>query len=233
MQRITPLIFSIIAAVLLGSCNSSANKKDCQLTEAEQKICDSMKVEASLLCDIRRKSSGEVEPFHYSLSKTYKDGQMTEVDPIKLNGLIIKEQNYKSYDVVFLLKDEFRKKGYTIFVVENNFDIDKKPDHIALLKTTDQFSILKQIGTKAINYHIDNDSLITLMKQFNSKYSLELIGASGDWCEFVIHKEQANWLDFAKEVYAVCPDVVEQGAGNVKALAEELRRTKRLYFWWD
>jgi hypothetical protein len=26
---------------------------------------------------------------------------------------------------------------------------------------------------------------------------------------------------------------VEQGTGSVEALADEMKKTKRLYFWWD
>jgi hypothetical protein len=38
-------------------------------------------------------------------------------------------------------------------------------------------------------------------------------------------------LTLAKEAYKVCPDIVEQGANTVEALATEMKRTGRLYFW--
>ncbi|TFF36767.1 DUF4253 domain-containing protein [Mucilaginibacter psychrotolerans] len=135
--------------------------------------------------------------------------------------------------MVFNLKDGFKKKGYTIFLLESNFNIGNKPDRVGVLKTTDKYSVLQQIGTDGINYNITNDSLITIIKRFDKQYSLELIGASGDWCEFLIHKEPKNWLTFAKEIYKVCPDVVDQGTETVEALAGEMKKTKRLYFWWD
>jgi len=40
-------------------------------------------------------------------------------------------------------------------------------------------------------------------------------------------------LTFAKEMYKVCPDIVDQGTGSIEALAEEMKKTKRLFFWWD
>jgi hypothetical protein len=92
---------------------------------------------------------------------------------------------------------------------------------------------LKQVETDGINYDITNDSLIKIVKKFDEKYSLELIGASGDWCDFYVNSEPKDWNEFAKEVYKVCPDVVDQGAGTVEALADEMKKTKRLYFWWD
>lgn len=135
--------------------------------------------------------------------------------------------------MVFKLKDGLTKKGYSIFLLENNFGYDNKPDNVAVLKTTDKYAVLKQIETDGINYEITNDSLISIIKQFDKQYSLELIGASGDWCEFVVHNEPANWTAFAQQVYKFCPDVVDQGTGTVEELAKEMEQTKRLYFWWD
>jgi hypothetical protein len=37
----------------------------------------------------------------------------------------------------------------------------------------------------------------------------------------------------AKRMYDFCPDIVDQGVGDVKELAAELKRTGKLYFWWD
>jgi hypothetical protein len=35
-------------------------------------------------------------------------------------------------------------------------------------------------------------------------------------------------------MYKFCPDIVDQGVGDVAALAETLREPRpRLYFWWD
>lgn len=196
-------------------------------------MCDSLQFDRTIIKHIREFNSNKIEPFHYSLSKIItKDGEI-EVDPILLKGLVFTEENAKSYRTVFALKDIFRNKGYGIFLLENNFNIGNKPDNIGVLKTIDKFTILKQLATDGINYGITNDSLISVIKDFDKKYSLELIGASGDWCEFIVHNEPKSWIQFAKEVYKVCPDVVDQGTGTIQALAEEMKRTKRLYFWWD
>ena len=196
-------------------------------------MCDSLQFDRTIIKHIREYNSNKIEPFHYSLSKMITKDAEIEVDPIRLKGLVFTEENAKSYRTVFALKEMFRNKGYSIFLLENNFNIGNKPDYIGVLKTIDKFTILKQIATDGINYGITNDSLISIIRNFDKKYSLELIGASGDWCEFIVHNEPKSWIQFAKEVYKVCPDVVDQGAGTIQALAEEMKRTKRLYFWWD
>jgi Domain of unknown function (DUF4253) len=225
--------FLCITTGLAIGCNSQSVAKDYILTSEEKTICDTLQIDASIIKSIRQYNSHKMEPFHYSLGKfVTKEGEI-EADPIFLQGLVFNETNSKSYDLVFSLKNQFKEKGYSIFLLENNFNIDNEPDNIAVLKTTDKYTVLKQIATDGINWNITNDSLISIIKTFDKKYSLELIGASGDWCEFIIHTEPKNWMEFANEVYKVCPDVVDQGTGTVQALADEMKKTKRLYFWWD
>jgi hypothetical protein len=233
MKRKFQILLLSIIAILTQSCNSQSTATNYSLTENERIICDTLQFDTTIVQDIRVYNSNKIEPFHYSLSKIIRKDTEIEADPIFLKGLVFQEQNSKSYDLIFALKDKFKAKGYTIFLLENNFNIDNKLDNIGILKTSGKYTVLKQIETDGINYDITNDSLISIIKTFDKKYSLELIGASGDWCEFIIHNEPKNWLQFAKEVYKVCPDVVDQGTGTVEALADEMKKTKRLYFWWD
>lgn len=227
------LLYIFIALTFTIGCKSQTTDKGYVLTRDERTICDTLQLDTAIIKDIRQINASKIEPFHYSLGKFItKDGEI-ESDPIFLKGLVFKETNSKSYDLVFSLKDKFKERGYSIFLLENNFNIDNKPDNIGILKTTDKYTVLKQIATDGINWDITNDSLISIIKTFDKKYSLELIGASGDWCEFIIHNDPKNWIQFAKEVYKVCPDVVDQGTGTVEALADEMKNTKRLYFWWD
>jgi len=226
------LLFVFILVITVG-CKSQPVTNDYILTNSERVICDSLQIDSVIIKIIRKFNTNAIERFHYSLGKSYENGIETESDPIFLQGLVFSEINSKSYELVFRLKESFAKKGYCIFMLENNFNIGNKLDNIAVLKTTDKFEILKSIGTDGINFDITNDSLISLIKDFDKKYSLELIGASGDWCEFIIHKEPKDWTQFAKEVYKVCPDVVDQGTDTIKELANEMQRSKRLYFWWD
>lgn len=227
------LLFCAFILASVVSCNSQQVSTGYVLTVNEKTICDTLQFDTIIIKHIREFNSNKIEPFHYSLSKIITKDAEIEADPIFLKGLVFTEQNAKSYNLVFALKDIFKNKGYSIFLLENNFNIDSKPDNIGVLKTVDKYTILKQIATDGINYDITNDSLISIIKNFDQKYSLELIGASGDWCEFIIHNEPESWIQFAKEVYKVCPDVVDQGTGTEQALADEMKRTKRLYFWWD
>ena len=225
------MLATITISILVSrlSC-SSGNYK---LTDRERFLCDTLQIDTAIVQLIREYNSNELEPFHYSFSKIITEEGVFEDDPIFLQGLVFAEKNSKSMNLVLSLKDKFREKGYSIFLLENNYGFNKEPDIIAVLKTTDKYSILQQIQTNGINYEIDTDSLISIIKKFDEKYSLELTWASGDCCMFIIHKTPENWLQIAQEAYDVCPDIVEQGAGSVEELAKEMKKDKILFFWWD
>lgn len=227
------LIFLATILTIVLSCNSQPVAKKYVLSQDEKTICDTLQLDTSIVSDIRMFNTNFIEPFHYSLSKIVTKDTTIDADPIYLNGLVLSEINSKSYNLVFSLKEKLKSKGYSIFVLENHFGLSNDLDKIGVLKTTDQFQILKQIETDGINYEITNDSLISIMKEFDKKYSIDLIGASGDWCEFAIQREPDDWMQLAREVYKVCPDVVEQGTGTIQVLADEMKKTKHLYFWWD
>jgi hypothetical protein len=227
------LIVMIFVIEGLIGCNSITKQKLTTLTAQEQKLCDSLGFDQSIFNDIKTQSVSPIEPFHYSLGRSIKDGIEEEIDPIRLRGIVFGAPTVKAYDVVLGLKDKFKAKGYTIFLLDKRFGFDGKPDIIGVLKTTNIYSILKKVQTDGINYNITNDSLLRIIGRFDRKYRLELIGASGDYCEFIIHNPPRNWKEIAEEAYAVCPDIVEQGAGSLQALEAEMQKTQRLYFWWD
>lgn len=217
--------------VMLMSCSGNNEGKGYYpLTPQERAICDSLQLDPAIIQALRARSKAPVAPFHYSLGKMYTGGQVTELDPIRLPGIIFNETEDNAYALIYELKDSMRSKGYTIFKVE----LTGEGQHsVGIVKETDPLRILKQMETNGLNYDITNDSLLTIIRNMHEKYGLELIGASGDYCEFIIHRPPADWSLLAKEVYAVCPDAVEQGAGTLEALARELKQSRRLYFWWD
>ena len=129
--------------------------------------------------------------------------------------------------------EQFKKKGYTIFMLENNNSVNDKPDRVGIFKTTDKYKILRDIKTSAFNYDIDNDSLIHIIERWDKDLDLELIGASGDYCEFLINKDPQNWRELAQQIYNICPDVVNQGTGYLVVYKNEMMKNKRLYLWWD
>lgn len=228
------ILLLIVACASCGSKPSGENvKKTYTLTAGEKQLCDSLNIDTALIVLLREETSAKLGVFIPDPIWVVMDDGSTAEMPSNLAAIYFEANVNAAKKIIDELSEEFQAKGHTIYVCEENFGIDNVPDKVAIVPTTDKYAILQETGTDGINYDIDNDSLLKIIRVFDQKYDLTLIGANYDWCEFTFEKEPTNWLDMAEECYAVCPDIVDQGTGSVDELAEELKRTKTLYFWWD
>ena len=123
--------------------------------------------------------------------------------------------------------------GIQVFRSEQYFDIQGKPDRISIVKTADQFDILRMQETNGDNYEISNEKVIAKVKEWDQRFGLRIIGAGLDWLEIDFINQPKDIQEFAEEVYTFCPDVVDQGAAKVESLANEMKKTNTLYLWWD
>jgi hypothetical protein len=231
MRHLFPIV--IFSLTFAFGCNSQTTISKSILTDQEKRFCDSLRIDTTIVLGIRTQTDSSLTPFPVNLEMVLNKDIDPDSNRKQFPGFIFNATNATADNIVINLYNDFQKKGYTIFSFDRNFGINNKSDILGILKTLDKYQILKQVQTDGINWDIDNDSLLNLIKTFDKKYSLDLVGASGDWCEFKIKKEPQNWVTLAKEAYKVCPDIVDQGSGTVEKLAEEMKQTKRLYFWWD
>lgn len=148
------------------------------------------------------------------------------------NGLIFEMKKNKAIEMVYKLKNELKAQGYIIFIAESNH-FSLSLDKVAVLKTDDQFEILSIQGTNAANYNLETVDIVNKLKEWNEDYPFEIVGCGFDWVEAKFIKPPIDMLKFAKEVYAFCPDVVDQGTETVEKLAEDMIKDNSLFLWWD
>lgn len=134
-------------------------------------------------------------------------------------------------DIIKKLRQKVEQKGYKLFICDGNNSNDK--NKIAIVRCDDEFTPLVYMQTNGINYGINNHKLILQLDSLNQTLDLKLIGAGFDWCEFEIRREPKDWHQLAQKLYEICPDIVDQGTGNIQTLETELKKSKRLYFWFD
>lgn len=137
----------------------------------------------------------------------------------------------EGYKIIQKVRPQIEKKGYRLFLTGGNTRKDK--DKIAIIRCTDELTPLVYMQTNGINYGIETPELILRLDSLTKELDLKLIMADFDRCEFEIRKTPKDWAAFAETIYKLCPDIVDQGVGDVKALEKELMESKRLYFWWD
>ncbi|MGE7775168.1 DUF4253 domain-containing protein [Chitinophaga sp. NPDC101104] len=157
-------------------------------------------------------------------------GNTVVTEVYRPDALLFKADQQDAGRIIQALRKELSGQGFLIFLSEQNFG--HLPDEIGILKSGDTFDILRCKGTDAINYGIDNESLVATMKKWHAETPVEIVGAGPDWLE-VRFLAQPDWNAMAEKVYALCPDAVDHGAGSIAALAAEMRETGMLYLWWD
>jgi hypothetical protein len=122
-------------------------------------------------------------------------------------------------------------EDYLVFIADRGYGY--RPDSIGIIRSDDPFDMLRVRSTSGPNYDIAADSVLALARLWDKEFGLELVGAGTDWFEARFLKRPTDFLALARVVYALCPDVVEQGTNTVAALAAEMAKTNTLFCWWD
>ena len=137
----------------------------------------------------------------------------------------------KTDRVLAVLRKKLVPLHYLAFVVEMNEGL--KMDKIGVIKGTDQYEILRIMHTDGSEYDISNQDVIDRLKEWEKISSFDIVGADSDWVEIEFKTLPRDLKAFAEDVYDFSPDAVEQGPGSIEGLVKEIRRTNRLFLWWD
>lgn len=125
------------------------------------------------------------------------------------------------------------EKGCSVVLFDHHFGIGGTPDTLLIFPTRDKFAVMACTGVNGINFGIDNHLVIRWMKRLDQDHPYVLTGCGFDFLSGEFEDKVVDADTMAQRMYNFCPDIVEQGTGSVDALAEELRQTNELYFWWD
>ena len=104
---------------------------------------------------------------------------------------------------------------------------------VAVMRAHDVYDVLRAAETNGNNYGIGTEVIIARLKQWDQSYGITFSGIGFDWVSVKLKRVPGDVLGLAREVYEFCPDVVDQGVGDVAALAGEIEETHTIYLWWD
>ena len=102
-----------------------------------------------------------------------------------------------------------------------------------LLPTTERADVIAAVGTNGVNCGIGPGYIVEWLETLHraAPFVLTIVGSdilAGRFCSDI--PETAHW---ARRMYAFCPDIVDQGTGTVESLADGLKESRELFFWWD
>jgi hypothetical protein len=220
MKKASLAAVAVMLIAALAACTKEKAPVSIQPNEAS--LLSKLGFDESVALELLKAGSGPLSQL---------TGTNEEFEPYDAQGLTVQVKEKKALEALARLRETLGPAGYMVFIVERNFGYE--PDRLAVIKSTDQFDILRIKATNGINYDIENDEVIARLKRWNASYPFDIIAADFDFVEAVFLKPPVNMDTFAREVYKFCPDVVDQGVGTVQALAAEMRKTGTLYLWWD
>ena len=125
----------------------------------------------------------------------------------------------------------FLDRGCYLFKSKRGYTTGK--DELALLPTTQRADVLAAFQTNGANFEIYTQDIIRWLDELEKTQPFLLTGAGFDWCEGTFTKPLVDSKKLAKKMYEFCPDIVDQGTGDVSRLVLELKKTQRFFFWWD
>lgn len=108
-----------------------------------------------------------------------------------------------------------------------------KQDQLGLLPTRDWADVLRTFQTNGANYDLGPGDIVKWLQKLALQQPFVITGASWDWLEGRFTDPVKNPRKLAKQMYEFCPDIVDQGIGSVKNLAQALEKDGYFFFWWD
>jgi hypothetical protein len=87
----------------------------------------------------------------------------------------------------------------------------------------------------AINHTNDTGLLCAVLRSWEERYDAILVGLGFDTMYLGVRRrpEGAQARTAAREMYAFCPDIVDQGVETIEALAQQIETSPVWPFWWD
>lgn len=154
--------------------------------------------------------------------------------PVQTDGAMLGVEAARADSLLAAAQGLFLERGFFLFRHEPNYGIGGKPDEIGLVPLADQFAVLKRVGTNGINHGISPDSIVGWLRTLERDAPFILTGIGYDHIEGRFLGPIGAQADaIADRLHRFCPDVVDQGTGSVRELANEIGRLNTFFCWWD
>ena len=213
---------SILVANLTACRSEKASAATPDLAPAESKLVSEAGFDVKLIARVRA---------HGTALERQQSFQGADFQPVPGPGLVLVTKPGSGESVLLALRRDLSSTSYQAWLNDNTFG--NGPDRIVILNSRDPYAYLASIPVNGTNYNIGHAQIVEQYRKWEARLGLRLTGGGGDWLSADITREPEDWLAFAREVYAFCPDIVDQGTNDVDTLAEEMRRRRLLYLWWD
>ena len=173
-------------------------------------------------------------PFEQATQLVAKElSQEGKADDAHKGIVYFKCPDKQSENTLAKLQPEVAKLRCTLVRCAMSHGIGGEPDALALVAVDRPWPVMWIFGTNGINHDHDTADVVKWMQQFAKDNDVTFDTIGFDLCGGRFNTPPKDYLALAKKIYEFCPDVVDQGTGDVQKLADEMKRTGRFFFWWD
>ncbi len=222
MSRTTDSLPSSVRSIATVSVTSRVTTTPVTLSPSAEELAKTLKFDRRVLIMAKEVALDRI-------------GRLTGFDSegyqIIAAGIVVSVPDDKTDHILASLRRKLLPLKYMPFVVEMNAGL--KIEKIGILKGMDQYEILRIMHSNGDDYDISNQDVIERLKEWEIYSPFDIIGADNDWVEIEFSALPKDLDAFAKEVYDFCPDAVDHGPGSVEGLIKDIKRTMRLFLWWD
>ena len=224
------IILSFFCFLGLTSCTGQ-NKN---LFESEYQLIKEVNLDQETAEEIKGISNG-----NFVIAKGFEDREMLYEDIPELKSysknlpkaIKINAKEKISTEIVKEFREKLKSKDLIIYKSEENYG--QKDDFITIIKSKNKFEPLYFEGTNAVNYDMNTPQLIEKLKIWDKLYGIEFNGVGFDFLSGDFNTLPKDLKKFSKEMYEFCPDIVDQGVGDLGKLEETLKESKSFFLWWD
>lgn len=128
-------------------------------------------------------------------------------------------------------REDLKLEDLIIYISEEHFG--KGDDVVTILKSKNKYEPLYFEATNAVNYDMNTPDLVKRLKLWDQLYGIEFNGIGFDFLSGDFKTLPKNLDEFSQEVYEFCPDIVDQGVGDIDELKAILKKSKQFVLWWD
>ena len=97
----------------------------------------------------------------------------------------------------------------------------------------DKYSVVRACGTDGGTCSLSTQKIIAWLRRLDKKHPFALTDCGIDFVAGRFLSPVRDGHALAVRMYEFCPDIVDQGCGDLKALAAGLRKSPVFFFWWD
>ncbi len=130
------------------------------------------------------------------------------------------------------LQGEMLKRGAYVFASAVDL-LRGFAEQLVVLATTDPYDAVIVMGTNGANYDVQSPHILGWLEAAKAETPWVLTHISYSTLSGRFLARPSDPEAMAQGMYALCPDIVDQGFGDIADLVEALAESDRLYFWWD